>query len=37
MDVYGHVLVEEDGEGAITKYYYGDNSANLSCTVMVIT
>ncbi|MFO7769590.1 MAG: RHS repeat-associated core domain-containing protein, partial [bacterium] len=30
MDAYGHILVEKDGEGRITKYYYGDNSTNVS-------
>jgi RHS repeat-associated protein len=30
MDNYGHVTWEKDGEGRTTKYYYGDNSSNLS-------
>ena len=29
-DAYGHVTEEKDGEGRITRYYYGDNSSNLS-------
>jgi len=31
-DSYGHVLQEKDGEGRITRYYYGDNTNNLDNT-----
>ncbi|MFC1595387.1 RHS repeat-associated core domain-containing protein [Gemmatimonadota bacterium] len=31
-DDYGHITEEKDGEGRITRYYYGDNSSNLSNT-----